>query len=76
MAIIQCSVISHWIILRLSGWLAYLPSVKSNLQFVTGGILLLKCKSDQRIPLKTTARAANEVYDAHLCCLHQICILS
>lgn len=44
-AIIQCFVISHWIIVRLSGWLAYLPSVKFNLQLIAGGTLLLKCKS-------------------------------
>ena len=36
--------------------------MKSNLQIITGVVLLLKCKSDQHIPLKTTARVANEKF--------------
>lgn len=59
---IQCLAISHWTLVALS-WqisLLCLSPMKSNLQLITGVILLLKCKPDQRTPLKTTASVANE----------------
>lgn len=59
---IQCLAISHRTLVALS-WrisLLCLSPMKSNLQLITGVILLLKCKPDQCTPLKTTASVANE----------------